>query len=103
MQSVVLETSMGEIQLELYWVRRRPHPAFIYPLRSSPESRAQGLSPSSRADDAHRLTVAAQTCKNFADLTSRGYYNGTVFHRIIVVRTRPALSARAHADGAGHL
>ncbi|ETW86225.1 hypothetical protein HETIRDRAFT_311537 [Heterobasidion irregulare TC 32-1] len=47
MESVVLETSMGDIQLELYWDH------------------------------------APRTCRNFAELTKRGYYNGTIFHRII--------------------
>ncbi|KAL4244819.1 Peptidyl-prolyl cis-trans isomerase-like 1 [Abortiporus biennis] len=47
MESVVLETSMGDIQLELYWDH------------------------------------APKTCKNFAELAKRGYYNGVVFHRII--------------------
>ncbi|KAL5511345.1 CYP1 [Sanghuangporus vaninii] len=45
--SVVLETSMGDIQLELYWDH------------------------------------APKTCKNFAELARRGYYNGVIFHRII--------------------
>ncbi|KAJ6622875.1 cyclophilin-like protein [Mycena sp. CBHHK59/15] len=45
--SVVLETSLGDIQLELYWEH------------------------------------APRTCKNFAELAKRGYYNGVVFHRII--------------------
>ncbi|THH20908.1 hypothetical protein EW146_g563 [Bondarzewia mesenterica] len=27
--------------------------------------------------------VPLQACKNFAELAKRGYYNGTVFHRII--------------------
>uniref|UniRef100_A0A1B0DLL9 Peptidyl-prolyl cis-trans isomerase n=1 Tax=Phlebotomus papatasi TaxID=29031 RepID=A0A1B0DLL9_PHLPP len=44
---VSLETSMGEIVLELYWKH------------------------------------APNTCRNFAELVRRGYYNGTVFHRII--------------------
>jgi len=46
-ESVVLETSLGDVQLELYW------------------------------------THAPRTCKNFAELAKRGYYNGVVFHRII--------------------
>ncbi|KAL5529521.1 CYP1 [Sanghuangporus baumii] len=45
--SVVLETSMGDIQLELYWDH------------------------------------APKTCKNFAELARRGYYNSVIFHRII--------------------
>ncbi|KAJ7286411.1 cyclophilin-like domain-containing protein [Mycena rebaudengoi] len=45
--SVVLETSLGDVQLELYWDH------------------------------------APRTCKNFAELAKRGYYNGVVFHRII--------------------
>jgi len=44
---VTLDTTMGEIQIELYWKH------------------------------------APQTCRNFAELTRRGYYNGTKFHRII--------------------
>ncbi|KAF8323406.1 hypothetical protein DL93DRAFT_2128988 [Clavulina sp. PMI_390] len=45
--AAVLETSLGEIELELYWDH------------------------------------APKTCKNFAELTKRGYYNGVVWHRII--------------------
>ncbi|KAK8751605.1 hypothetical protein OTU49_009433 [Cherax quadricarinatus] len=44
---VVLETSMGEVTLELYWKH------------------------------------APNTCRNFAELSRRGYYNGCKFHRII--------------------
>ncbi|KAG6812418.1 heme binding [Tricholoma furcatifolium] len=47
MDSVVLETSLGDVTLELYWDH------------------------------------APRTCKNFAELAKKGYYNGTVFHRII--------------------
>lgn len=43
----VLETTMGEIVIELYWKH------------------------------------APNTCRNFAELCRRGYYNGTKFHRII--------------------
>ncbi|KAM6500260.1 Cyclophilin-like domain containing protein [Amanita muscaria] len=46
-QSVVFETSLGDVQLELYWDH------------------------------------APKTCKNFAELTKRGYYNGVLFHRIV--------------------
>ncbi|KAG4069126.1 hypothetical protein HA402_008437 [Bradysia odoriphaga] len=44
---VVLETTMGEITIELYWKH------------------------------------APNTCRNFAELARRGYYNNTIFHRII--------------------
>ncbi|KAI1303050.1 Peptidyl-prolyl cis-trans isomerase-like 1 [Halotydeus destructor] len=44
---VALETTMGEIVIELYWKH------------------------------------APNTCRNFAELARRGYYNGTKFHRII--------------------
>jgi len=47
MESVVLETSLGDVQLELYWDH------------------------------------APRTCKNFAELAKRGYYNGVIIHRII--------------------
>ncbi|XP_054275399.1 peptidyl-prolyl cis-trans isomerase-like 1 [Macrosteles quadrilineatus] len=43
----VLDTSMGEVVIELYW-RHAPN-----------------------------------TCRNFAELCRRGYYNGTKFHRVI--------------------
>ena len=44
---VSLETSMGEVVIELYW------------------------------------NHAPMTCRNFAELARRGYFNGTKFHRII--------------------
>ncbi|NP_001180331.1 peptidylprolyl isomerase like 1 L homeolog [Xenopus laevis] len=44
---VLVETSMGTITVELYWLH------------------------------------APVTCKNFAELARRGYYNGTKFHRLI--------------------
>ncbi|KAK7204518.1 cyclophilin-like domain-containing protein [Myxozyma melibiosi] len=45
--NVVLETTMGNVTLELYY------------------------------------SHAPKTCKNFYELARRGYYNGTIFHRII--------------------
>ncbi|KAK0463599.1 cyclophilin-like domain-containing protein [Desarmillaria tabescens] len=45
--TVVFETSLGDIQFELYFDH------------------------------------APKTCKNFAELTRRGYYNGVTFHRIV--------------------
>eukprot|EP00743_Colponemidia_sp_Colp-15_P004516 GILK01004870.1.p1 GENE.GILK01004870.1~~GILK01004870.1.p1 ORF type:complete len:184 (-),score=14.15 GILK01004870.1:113-595(-) len=45
--NVMLQTSMGEIEIELYW-------------RHAPK-----------------------TCRNFYELSKRGYYNGVVFHRVI--------------------
>ena len=44
---VVLETSIGDIVIELYWDH------------------------------------APKTCRNFAELSRRGYYDNTIFHRII--------------------
>ncbi|XP_022081149.1 peptidyl-prolyl cis-trans isomerase-like 1 [Acanthaster planci] len=44
---VQLETSMGKITLEMYWLH------------------------------------APKTCKNFVELSRRGYYNGIIFHRIV--------------------
>jgi peptidyl-prolyl cis-trans isomerase-like 1 len=29
---------------------------------------------------------APNTCKNFAELAKKGYYNGTIFHRVIQVK-----------------
>jgi len=46
-RSIVLETSMGTITVELYWQH------------------------------------APKTCQNFEQLARRGYYNNTVFHRVI--------------------
>jgi cyclophilin family peptidyl-prolyl cis-trans isomerase len=65
--SVVLETSMGEIQLELYW----NHACGRFVLLRQFTDRYASLRP--------------QTCKNFAELANRGYYNGVIFHRIIAV------------------
>ena len=47
--NVLLETSMGDIVIELYWDH------------------------------------APRTCANFYTLAKQGYYNGTIFHRIIAV------------------
>merc|ERR1719148_571646 len=44
---VVLYTSMGEIEVELYWLH------------------------------------APRTCANFYELAKRGYYDNTLFHRIV--------------------
>ena len=46
---VTLETSMGNIEIELYWKH------------------------------------APNTCKNFYELAKRGYYDKTIFHRIVKV------------------
>ena len=47
--NVMLSTSMGNIEVELYWDH------------------------------------APRTCNNFRTLAQRGYYNNTIFHRIIKV------------------
>ena len=47
--TVSVETTMGEVTIELYWKH------------------------------------APATCRNFAELARRGYFNGTKFHRIIKV------------------
>lgn len=47
--NVKLNTSMGDIEIELYW------------------------------------NHAPKTCHNFRSLAQRGYYNNTIFHRIIKV------------------
>ena len=39
---------------------------------------------------------APLACQNFLELTKRGYYNGTVFHRIIRVRG-PCDACKRHA------
>jgi len=67
-ESVVLETSLGIIQLELYW-DHAPRVCLSFP-NSTIEPTAGFF----------------QTCENFAQLTKRGYYNGVVFHRIVAVR-----------------
>ena len=46
-KTVVLYTSMGEVEVELYWKH------------------------------------APRTCKNFYELAKRGYYDNTLFHRIV--------------------
>mmetsp|Transcript_57476 Transcript_57476/g.145733 ORF Transcript_57476/g.145733 Transcript_57476/m.145733 type:complete len:184 (-) Transcript_57476:48-599(-) len=45
--NVVLYTSMGEVEVELYWLH------------------------------------APRTCRNFYELSKRGYYDNTLFHRIV--------------------
>jgi peptidyl-prolyl cis-trans isomerase-like 1 len=69
-ESVILETSLGNIQLELYW-NHAPRVCLLL-LRS--RARLQ------------QSLKFGQTCENFAQLAKRGYYNGVIFHRIIPVR-----------------
>ena len=66
-ESVVLETNMGDIQLELYWdhAPRVCHSFSIFCFCPT--------------------AGFFQTCENFAQLAKRGYYNGVVFHRIVAV------------------
>ena len=71
MESVVLETSLGDIQLELYW----DHAPRVREL----------VALNSRLHDSVRFSALSQTCKNFSELARRGYYNGVIFHRIISV------------------
>lgn len=67
--SVVLETNLGNIQLELYW----DHAPKVCPMSSI----------SCVSKDSHISN--RQTCENFVQLAKRGYYNGVIFHRIIAV------------------
>lgn len=67
-ESVVLETSVGDIQLELYW------------------EHAPKVKTVDTYSGVRFAQTGFQTCKNFAELARRGYYNGVIFHRIIAVR-----------------
>lgn len=66
-ESVVLETNMGDIQLELYWDHA---PRVCLSLSTFCFCPTAGF---------------FQTCENFVQLAKRGYYNGVVFHRIVAV------------------
>ena len=70
-EAVVLATNLGEIKLELYWDHA---------------PRVRLLSSISVASKTHLTFSNWQTCENFAQLAKRGYYNGVIFHRIVVVR-----------------
>lgn len=75
-ESVVLETNLGNIQLELYWDHA--------PRVCLPSSISQSMTYS----QVQRSLSGSlsQTCENFAQLAKRGYYNGVIFHRIVAVR-----------------
>lgn len=61
---VAIETSLGALTVELYWDH----------------------APKVRETLANvRRLRQLQTCKNFAELAKKGYYNGVIFHRIIPV------------------
>jgi peptidyl-prolyl cis-trans isomerase-like 1 len=65
---VTIETNLGALTVELYWdhaPKVRQTLAKVRQLRQ------------------------LQTCKNFAELAKKGYYNGVIFHRIIPVCTAP--------------
>jgi hypothetical protein len=51
-KAVTIQTSIGDVTLELYW------------------------------------NHAPKACHNFYELAKRGYYDNTIFHRIIKVRTK---------------
>ena len=70
-ESVVLETNLGNIQLELYWDHA--------PRVMSPFSHSQ-------SNTYFNFVEPPKTCENFVQLAKRGYYNGVIFHRIIAVR-----------------
>jgi hypothetical protein len=60
-----------------------------YPIRAllEPRPSSQWLIPRVVCIWTQCLFLASeQTCKNFAELARRGYYNGVIFHRIISVR-----------------
>ncbi|KAF8605461.1 cyclophilin-like protein [Ceratobasidium sp. AG-I] len=66
MSQVVLETNMGEITLELYDNHApKVHMQLYYFISTL-------------------TTFSSKTCQNFRELAKRGYYNGVIFHRIIV-------------------
>jgi len=52
-KAVTIQTSIGDVTLELYW------------------------------------NHAPKACHNFYELAKRGYYDNTIFHRIIKVRHTP--------------
>ena len=43
---------------------------------------------------------APRACTNFVELVKRGYYNGTIFHRVIAVRSRGRRAVAARASRA---
>ena len=67
---VTIETTLGSLTVELYWDH----------------------APKVRETLANVLQLSCQlrqlqTCRNFAELAKKGYYNGVIFHRIIPVCT----------------
>src|SRR5712671_173563 len=85
-ESVVLETSLGNIQLELYWDHAPRVRPFINPKRGTVPKQTHGF-------------LLVQTCENFAQLAKRGYYNGVIFHRIVAVCPPPPPSlVSVHLD-----
>lgn len=81
--TVIFETSMGVIQFELYWqhapkvniiiIIKSPSPALLIITHS----------------------FMCKTCQNFSELARRGYYNGTIFHRVVADFIAQVISTRA--------
>lgn len=76
---------MGDVTFELYV----DHAPKVGPIPLTTQAR-RGIKVERRAHHlpplgSLLLFVPFQTCKNFVELAKRGYYNGTVMHRIIAV------------------
>ena len=46
---------------------------------------------------------APRTCRNFQELARRGYYDGTIFHRVIEVRQSTLSCENAPMQARGHV
>lgn len=80
MELVVFQTNLGNHNLELLTLRRNLHKTFVNVL---------DLFTNTFIFRMGQITIelywdhAPETCRNFAELCRRGYYNNTKFHRII--------------------
>ena len=74
---MILKTSLGDLEIEL-WPKEAPKVG-------SHEQTAwlHGHSLANSSFNGHVALLPLQACRNFIQMCMEGYYDGTIFHRII--------------------
>ena len=65
---IILKTSVGEIEIELWYILLLTSSDFIS---------------NNRLNNFLRSKECPKTCRNFVQLCMEGYYDGTIFHRVL--------------------
>ena len=77
---VVIKTTLGDIDIEL-WAKETPKVCLVVCL--SPARMLLKAIPPTPSQPLFRKQTVLQAVRNFVQLCLEGYYNGTVFHRVV--------------------